>query len=74
MRYSISNLNFSPLAFLRWLSFAFLIIVAPQIMEALVDQRIDHPLAFDLHASDAVPLMTSKYLGVVCGCSNSIET
>jgi hypothetical protein len=42
-------------------------------MEALVDQRIDHPLAFDLHASDAVPLMTSKHLGVVCECSDSIE-
>ena len=41
-------------------------------MEALVDQRIDHPLAFDLHASDAVPWMTSKHLGVVCECSDSI--
>lgn len=41
-------------------------------MEALVDQRTDHPLAFDLHASDAVPLMTSMHLGVVCGCFDSI--
>ena len=42
-------------------------------MEALVDQRIDHPLAFDLHAFDAVPWMTSKHLGVVCGCFDNIE-
>ena len=42
-------------------------------MEALVDQRIDHPLAFDLRASDVVPWMTSKHLDVVCECSDSIE-